>query len=99
TNIKIVEAMAMGKAIVSTPAGINGLELEPGVDVVVAESAERFAGAIRELIADPARRRALEQQARRTAERRFDWDAIAERQEKLWERCGPQVRRPVTPGT
>jgi glycosyltransferase involved in cell wall biosynthesis len=86
TNIKILEAMAMGKAIVSTPAGINGLDLEPGVDVVVAESAERLAAAIRELIADPARRRELEQRARRTAERRFDWDAIADRQKQVWER-------------
>ena len=29
TNIKIMEAMAMGKAIVSTPSGVNGLDLEP----------------------------------------------------------------------
>src|SRR5207247_4622999 len=86
TNIKILEAMAMGKAIVSTPAGINGLDLEPGVDVVVAETAEEMAAAIQELIDNPARRRELEVRARQTSERRFDWDTIAQRQKLLWGR-------------
>jgi glycosyltransferase involved in cell wall biosynthesis len=84
TNIKILEAMAMGKAIVSTPAGINGLDLDPG-DVLVAEPAGQMADAIRELIADPARRRELEARARWTAERRFDWNEIARQQKQLYE--------------
>jgi len=78
--------MAMGKAIVSTSAGINGLDLEPGVDVVVAETAEQMAAAIQELIDNPARRRELGLRARQTAERRFDWAAIAGRQKQLWGR-------------
>ena len=85
TNIKILEAMAMGKAIVSTPAGINGLDLEGGRDVVVAESAEDFAAALEQLLADPARRRTLETQARLTAEQRYGWDAIARAQRALYE--------------
>jgi glycosyltransferase involved in cell wall biosynthesis/GT2 family glycosyltransferase len=86
TNIKILEAMAMGKAIVSTAAGVNGLELEHGKDVVVADSAPGMAAAIRALIQDAPRRRALERNARRTAEQRFDWNAIARRQSRLWAR-------------
>jgi glycosyltransferase involved in cell wall biosynthesis len=85
TNIKIMEAMAMGKAIVSTPAGINGLDLEPGKDVVVANTGAEIARAIRNLIEDPATRRTIEQQARETVERRFDWDVIAVRQKALYE--------------
>ena len=95
TNIKILEAMAMGKAIVSTPAGINGLDLEPGVDVVVAETAEEMAAAIQELIDNPARRRELEVRARQTSERRFDWDAIAQRQKLLWGRIVSCGRFPI----
>jgi glycosyltransferase involved in cell wall biosynthesis len=76
--------MAMGKAIVSTPAGINGLELEHGKDVVVADSAPEMAAAIRSLIEDGPRRQALERNARRKAEQRFDWNAIARRQSRLW---------------
>jgi glycosyltransferase involved in cell wall biosynthesis len=94
TNIKILEAMAMGKAIVSTPAGINGLDLEAGRDVVVVETAEAFAAAIEQLLSDPGRRRALESQARLTAEQRYGWDAIARSQAALYETLLPP-RRPA----
>jgi GT2 family glycosyltransferase/glycosyltransferase involved in cell wall biosynthesis len=85
TNIKIMEAMAMGKAIVSTPAGINGLdELQNGRDVVVVNSGEEMARAIAELIANPERRSELERRARETAVQRYDWDVIAKAQERLY---------------
>jgi len=85
TNIKIMEAMAMGKAIVSTPAGINGLDLNPGVDVIVTNDAAQMARAIRELIENPAQRQSIEHQARLTVERRFDWDVIARTQKQLFD--------------
>ena len=86
TNIKIMEAMAMGKAIVSTPAGINGLDLQPGRDLVVTSTGEEMARAIRELLENPARRRSFESQARRTAEQKYDWRQIARLQRQLWDR-------------
>jgi GT2 family glycosyltransferase len=86
TNIKIMEAMAMGKAIVSTPAGINGLDLHPGCDVIVAATPEEMARAIRELFENPATRESLECEARRTVERDFDWNTIAVRQNELYNR-------------
>ena len=85
TNIKIMEAMAMGKAIVSTPAGIHGLDLTPGREVVVAEGAREFAAAIEELIENPDKRRAIEREARATVERDYDWDAIARQQAELYQ--------------
>ena len=85
TNVKILEAMAMGKAIVSTEAGIHGLELGRGTDVVVTDSAEAMAAAITRLLEDPAERTAIEAHARKTAERVYGWDAIAREQKKLYE--------------
>jgi glycosyltransferase involved in cell wall biosynthesis len=85
TNIKIMEAMAMGKAIVSTPAGINGLDLESGRDVIVVNTASEMAEAIAELFEHPDRRKELEQQARRTAEEKYDWDLIAADQKRLYD--------------
>lgn len=85
TNIKIMEAMAMGKPIVSTPAGINGLDLDPGSDVIVTTSGAEMARAIVELFDNPAKRKAMECQARLTVERRFDWDVIAGEQKRLYE--------------
>jgi GT2 family glycosyltransferase/glycosyltransferase involved in cell wall biosynthesis len=85
TNIKIMEAMAMGKAVVSTPAGINGLDLDSGKDVIVTATAAAMSEAILELFENPAKRQSLERQARRKAERAFDWDMIARKQKLLYE--------------
>lgn len=85
TNIKILEAMAMAKAIVSTEAGINGLDLERGKDVVVAETPKALAQAISRLLDSPEERKALETQARRTVETRYGWDAIAREQARLYD--------------
>lgn len=85
TNIKIMEAMAMGKAIVSTPAGINGLHLTAGHDVVVVATGAEMAAAVRDLLENPDKRHSLEKHARQTVEQRFDWDEIAREQKRLYE--------------
>ena len=85
TNIKVLEAMAMGKAIVSTPAGVNGLDLSPGQDFLLAQRAEEFASGVEALAADRERRIAIEQAARETA-LRYDWRGIAARQRDLYSR-------------
>jgi glycosyltransferase involved in cell wall biosynthesis len=89
TNIKIMEAMAMGKAVVSTPAGINGLDLNPGTDVMIANTGAEMARAILDLLENPERRQAMEREARLTVERTFDWDVIARRQKQLYEELTP----------
>ena len=86
TNIKIMEAMAMAKAVVATPAGVNGLELSLGKDVLVASGGQEMAQAIRDLLRDPAKRKAMELSARQTVERDYSWDKIAEVQRKLYEK-------------
>lgn len=75
----------MGKAVVSTPAGVNGLDLAWGADVIVAETGESMAAAIRQLLSDVDLRRAIERQARATVEARYDWDAIARRQKRIYD--------------
>lgn len=85
TNIKIMEAMAMGKAIVSTEAGIHGLMLARGEDVVVADDAGEMAASIQRLLDFPQERKELERQARETAARVYGWDAMAREQRRLYE--------------
>jgi GT2 family glycosyltransferase/glycosyltransferase involved in cell wall biosynthesis len=84
TNIKIMEAMAMGKAIVTTPGGINGLELEEGKVVRVAKTGEEMAAEILDLTRHVMKRINLERAARHAAERDFDWDVIARRQADIY---------------
>ena len=83
TRLKVLEAMAMGKAIVSTTRGIEGLELTER-EVVVADTREEFARAIVSLWRDSARRRALGQNARTLAEARYDWRALVPRFEEVF---------------
>src|SRR5205085_4343416 len=71
TNIKVLEAMAMGKAVVSTPAGVNGLDLAPGEDFLLVNTAEEMAGAIEHLLADGDARRRVGNAARVRVEREF----------------------------
>jgi GT2 family glycosyltransferase/glycosyltransferase involved in cell wall biosynthesis len=96
TNIKIMEAMAMGKAIVSTPAGVNGLDLQAGKDVIVASTGAQMAAAIRDLLDNPAKRETIERQARMTVERRFDWGVIAGQQKRMYEELICRTHEPVT---
>jgi glycosyltransferase involved in cell wall biosynthesis len=85
TNVKIVEAMAMGKAIVSTEAGIHGLELELGEDVIVENDPKAMAAAITLLLTSSEYRRTLERNARATAERVYGWQAMGKVQKQLYE--------------
>lgn len=80
TNIKVLEAMAMGKAVVGTPAGFNGLEVTDGLDVSIAADGATMAERILH-----CPRPQLEAAARRTA-LLYDWVAIGERQSMLYDR-------------
>ncbi len=89
TNIKVLEAMAMGKAVVSTAAGVNGLDLTPNQDFLLVKSGAEMARAITCLFDDPPARAKLEQSARLTVEREYGWDAIAARQAGLYRELMP----------
>lgn len=78
TRLKIFEAMAMGKALVSTSIGAEGLDVTHGRDILLADDAASFSQAILQLLHDPSRRQAYEQAAAVQA-RRYDWSRIAER--------------------
>jgi polysaccharide biosynthesis protein PslH len=76
TRLKVLEAMAMGKAIVSTRRGVEGIALTPERDALIADTPAEFARAVITLLRDPERRRALGRAARTLAEEKYDWRAI-----------------------
>jgi glycosyltransferase involved in cell wall biosynthesis len=84
TNVKVLEALAMRRAVVSTTSGCAGLEMLHGHSVWVADTPEAFAAGIATLIADPERREQIARAAEAHATRNFDWRAIGERQRKLF---------------
>ena len=83
TNVKVLEAMAMERAVVSTSSGCAGLGLLHGHSVWVADSAEAFAAGVATLINDTERRRQMARAAYGVALRNFDWAAIGEKQRAL----------------
>jgi polysaccharide biosynthesis protein PslH len=78
TRLKIYEAMAMGKATVSTSIGAEGLDVEDGCDIRLADDAASFAEAVIEMVRDDAARRRIEAAAARKAAQ-YDWSIIAGR--------------------
>jgi glycosyltransferase involved in cell wall biosynthesis len=84
TNVKALEAMAMQRAMVSTPSGCAGLGLLHGHSIWEAQEPAAFAAGIATLIADPERRTQIAQAAYDHVRRNFDWRAIGIRQRDLW---------------
>jgi len=76
TRLKIFEALAMGKAVVSTQVGAEGLPIVPGQHFLQADSPADFAQAVVTLLKDPDRRRALGLAGRRLVEERYSWTQV-----------------------
>jgi glycosyltransferase involved in cell wall biosynthesis len=84
SRLKILEALAAGKAVVSTSIGAEGLELESGKHLMIADSPEEFAVRVIELLASKEARRHLGGNGRNVVAERFGWDGIANRLEAVW---------------
>ena len=98
TNVKVVEAMAMERAVISTSSGCAGLDLEHGNQVWIADKAADFAEGIERLLDAGDLRARIATTGRACAEQRFDWRAIGLRQRMLLrELLGDTVQfRPAT---
>jgi glycosyltransferase involved in cell wall biosynthesis len=76
TRLKVLEALARGKAVVATSTAVEGLELEPGRDFELADDPDAFAGVCLRLLADPVGRARLGESGRRAVLAQYTWTAI-----------------------
>ena len=76
TRLKILEAMAAGVPVISTTIGAEGLVLNPGTDILLADTPEHMARAVQELARSPQMRCQLAAAGRQTVQDRYDWSAI-----------------------
>lgn len=84
TRLKLLEAMAMGKAIVATRLGAEGYPVTSGRELVLADTGSQFAEGVVSLLRSPQRRAALGRTARAFVEQQYDWRAIVPLVEEVY---------------
>jgi len=87
TRLKLLEAMACGRPVVSTRLGAEGFPVTHGRELLLADTPEEFAARVVALLRSPERRAHLGRAGRVFVEERYDWRAIVPRVEALYE-CG-----------
>ena len=83
-SLKIVEGMAMGRPIVSTALGAEGIDAVPGRDILIADEPTAFAESVVRILADPDLAVLLGRSARRLAVERYSWAAAAHDLERFF---------------
>jgi polysaccharide biosynthesis protein PslH len=90
-RVKVVEALAAGKALVATPLAVAGLDVRDGKHVLIARTLNGFADAVSGLLDDPDARRALGRDAHAWALEQPGWDEVVRRYEQVYESlAGPR---------
>lgn len=72
---KVLEAIAMAKPVVASPQAFEGIKAEPALDLLVANTADQFADAINDLLANPAKVSTMAKSGRKAMEARYGWSA------------------------
>ncbi|HEV2813418.1 MAG TPA: glycosyltransferase family 4 protein [Solirubrobacteraceae bacterium] len=88
-RLKVLDALASGRAIVSTTMGAEGAVVRDGEHLVLADDPASFAAATIALLRDPGRAASLGANARRLAEARYDWRVLGDRFEALLRELVP----------
>jgi glycosyltransferase involved in cell wall biosynthesis len=86
TRLKILEAMAMARPVVSTRMGMEGLDAKPGDDLLVADEPEHFAALTRRALVDAGLRATLGARGRALVESRYSWGRATAELEELHRR-------------
>jgi glycosyltransferase involved in cell wall biosynthesis len=98
TRLKVLQAMALGTPVVSTRKGIEGLEVEPGREALVADDGPAFAAGVLRVLNEPALANALSTAGHRLVRGRYGWDAIGDTLERVVQRAvADHASRRATP--
>jgi glycosyltransferase involved in cell wall biosynthesis len=84
---KVLEAMAMGTPVVSTPAGCAALAAKEGQEILTAESEKDFAAAVLQVISGPALAKRLSVAGRQHVETHHSWKSSAQRLAEIYEQA------------
>ena len=84
TRLKIMEAMAMGKAVVSTSVGAEGFPVVSGKELILADEPAAFAQAVVKLLDNPMRRLELGRTGQSLAHANYGWESLVPRLEQIY---------------
>ena len=79
TRLKILEAMAAGVPVISTPLGAEGIDVNPGKDILLTATPEQFIESIERILKTPELSQSIAAAARQLMQERYDWPMIGER--------------------
>jgi glycosyltransferase involved in cell wall biosynthesis len=86
TRLKILQAFAMKKAVISTSVGCEGLGLVHGEHILISDDPKEFADNVIKLARDKQLRRKLGENGRLLVQDKYDWKAIAEKLDGVYRR-------------
>jgi polysaccharide biosynthesis protein PslH len=84
-KIRVLQLLAMDKAVVATSLAAQGLEVTPGRNIVVADEPQAMADKIVELLAQPQLRKNIGAEARKLAETAYNWEKLTQRLNEVFE--------------
>jgi glycosyltransferase involved in cell wall biosynthesis len=97
TRLKILEAMALGRPVVSTTIGCEGLDVRDGEHLFIADGPEAFASKTMQLIMDAGLYSRIVKNARDLVVNHYDWDAIAEHLLQIYDDLAGQCNTSSKP--
>lgn len=87
TRLKILEGMAMSKAIISTSVGAEGIDHTDGKDILLKDTPEDFSDAVVNVMNDAALRQKLESGGRDLVEAKYDWRAVTDKLSDVFDQA------------
>ena len=84
TRLKILDAMAMARPVISTTIGCEGLRVKQGENILIADAASDFADKVVQLIENKSLRNQLAQAGRALVKREYSWERIAHQLEQAY---------------
>jgi glycosyltransferase involved in cell wall biosynthesis len=84
TRLKILEYMAMGKPVIATSKGAEGIEYTDGLNIIIEDTIEKYPEVIQALLDDEMRRSTLGREAVKLIKEKYDWDLYRKPLEKIY---------------
>jgi glycosyltransferase involved in cell wall biosynthesis len=96
-KIRVLQLLAMGRAVVANPLAVQGLEVTPGKNIIVADKPAAMAKKIIELVDKPELRRQIGAEARKLAVTEYNWEKLTQRLNEVFVAAAQKNAAPQEP--